>query len=69
MINFILLTIIFFLSKALTAASRWQRRLCFLLPFIMRVCLTVFRVLKWGGGNPDSLIHVFLQVSSITECY
>lgn len=54
---------ILFHSQAMTASSPWQRRLCFLLPFTMRVLLTVLRVSRYGGGNPTSLTHVFLQVS------
>uniref|UniRef100_A0A182TWI7 Uncharacterized protein n=1 Tax=Anopheles melas TaxID=34690 RepID=A0A182TWI7_9DIPT len=51
------------LFKAMTASSPWQRRLCFLLPFSMRIMLTLLRISKLGGGNPTSLTHVFLQVS------
>ncbi|XP_050087415.1 progestin and adipoQ receptor family member 4 [Anopheles aquasalis] len=49
------------LFKAMTASSPWQRRLCFLLPFSMRIILTLLRISKMGGGNPTSLTHVFLQ--------
>uniref|UniRef100_A0A182PW43 Progestin and adipoQ receptor family member 4 n=1 Tax=Anopheles epiroticus TaxID=199890 RepID=A0A182PW43_9DIPT len=49
------------LFKAMTASSPWQRRLCFLLPFSMRIMLTLLRISKLGGGNPTSLTHVFLQ--------
>uniref|UniRef100_A0A8D8DSN6 Progestin and adipoQ receptor family member 4 n=2 Tax=Culex pipiens TaxID=7175 RepID=A0A8D8DSN6_CULPI len=49
------------LFKAMTASSPWQRRICFLLPFTMRILLTVLRISKVGGGNPASLTHVFLQ--------
>ncbi|XP_055699938.1 progestin and adipoQ receptor family member 4 [Phlebotomus papatasi] len=49
------------LYKAMTALSPWQRRLCFLLPFMMRVLLTMLRTLKLAGGNPAALTHVFLQ--------
>ncbi|XP_021694745.1 progestin and adipoQ receptor family member 4 isoform X1 [Aedes aegypti] len=49
------------LYKAMTASSPWQRRLCFLLPFMMRIMLTLLRISKLGGGNPSSLTHVFLQ--------
>ncbi|EAT35093.1 AAEL012718-PA [Aedes aegypti] len=52
------------LYKAMTASSPWQRRLCFLLPFMMRIMLTLLRISKLGGGNPSSLTHVFLQVRS-----
>ncbi|XP_062539697.1 progestin and adipoQ receptor family member 4 [Armigeres subalbatus] len=49
------------LFKAMTASSPWQRRLCFGLPFMMRIMLTLLRISKLGGGNPSSLTHVFLQ--------
>ncbi|XP_052868470.1 progestin and adipoQ receptor family member 4 [Anopheles cruzii] len=49
------------LFKAMTASSPWQRRLCFLLPFSMRIVLTLLRISNLGGGNPTSLTHVFLQ--------
>lgn len=51
------------LHKALSAGSPWQRRLCFALPFLMRVILQVLRMTRFGGGNPNAMIHVFLQVS------
>jgi hypothetical protein len=51
------------LHKALSAGSPWQRRLCFALPFLMRVVLTILRITGSGGGNPTAMIHVFLQVS------
>ncbi|XP_058443515.1 progestin and adipoQ receptor family member 4 [Malaya genurostris] len=49
------------LYKALTASSPWQRRLCFLRPFAMRILLTLLRISNLGGGSPTSLTHVFLQ--------
>ncbi|XP_070509285.1 progestin and adipoQ receptor family member 4 [Chironomus tepperi] len=52
---------IFGLQKALTAASPWQRRLCFALPFLMRAILTILRLSKYAGGNPTAMTHVFLQ--------
>jgi hypothetical protein len=51
------------LQKALTAGSPWQRRLCFALPFLMRVVLTILRLSKVAGGNPGAMTHVFLQVN------
>uniref|UniRef100_A0A336M8N6 CSON011273 protein n=1 Tax=Culicoides sonorensis TaxID=179676 RepID=A0A336M8N6_CULSO len=51
------------LYKALTAASPWQRRLCFALPFTMRIFLALLRVTRLGGGNPSSFTHVVLQDS------
>ncbi|CAO1421552.1 unnamed protein product [Diamesa hyperborea] len=49
------------LHKALTAESPWQRRLCFALPFLMRVLLTILRFSKYGGGSPSAMTHIFLQ--------
>ncbi|CAH0552553.1 unnamed protein product [Brassicogethes aeneus] len=49
------------LFKALTAWSPWERRLCFLLPFIMRIWLWILRVSSWGGGDPNAFSHVLLQ--------
>lgn len=49
------------LQKALTATSPWQRRLCFALPFLMRVLLTILRLSKLAGGNAGAMTHVFLQ--------
>lgn len=48
--------------KALLASSPWQRRLCFLFPFVMRVHLVVLRMFKLAGGNTESMVHVYLQV-------
>lgn len=49
------------LYKAMTAWSPWERRLCFLLPFSMRMLLCALRVSSLGGGDPEALTHVFLQ--------
>ncbi|XP_063244128.1 progestin and adipoQ receptor family member 4 [Bacillus rossius redtenbacheri] len=49
------------LYKAMTAWSPWERRLCFLLPFVMRGALCVLRLSVHGGGDPGSLVHVVLQ--------
>ncbi|XP_069700169.1 progestin and adipoQ receptor family member 4 isoform X2 [Periplaneta americana] len=49
------------LYKALTAWSPWERRLCFLLPFVMRLLLCGLRYSPLGGGDPASLVHVILQ--------
>ncbi|KAJ9584372.1 hypothetical protein L9F63_021283, partial [Diploptera punctata] len=46
---------------ALTAWSPWERRLCFLLPFVMRLLLCGLRYSPFGGGDPASLVHVILQ--------
>lgn len=50
------------LYKALTAWSPWERRLCFLLPFIMRILLYCLRVSRYGGGERSAFNHVLLQV-------
>ncbi|KAJ8968924.1 hypothetical protein NQ314_002016 [Rhamnusium bicolor] len=47
---------------ALTAWSPWERRLCFLLPFIMRILLWCLRITSMGGGDPAAFLHVILQV-------
>lgn len=49
------------LYKALLASSPWQRRLCFLFPFVMRMHLVVLRMFKLAGGNTESMVHVYLQ--------
>lgn len=55
------------LYKALLAASPWQRRLCFLFPFVMRLHLVVLRCLKMAGGNTESMVHVYLQVRAYDD--
>lgn len=49
------------LPMALMAWSPWERRLCFALPFVMRLGLTFLRVTGLGGGDPSALASVFLQ--------
>ncbi|XP_044262112.1 progestin and adipoQ receptor family member 4 [Tribolium madens] len=49
------------LYKAMIAWSPWERRLCFLLPFIMRLHLWCLRVTSYGGGDPAAFQHVILQ--------
>nr|CAD7424877.1 unnamed protein product [Timema monikensis] len=49
------------LYKAMTAWSPWERRLCFLLPFMMRVLLFILRNSSYGGGDPTGMMHVVLQ--------
>lgn len=51
----------------MTAWSPWERRLCFILPFSMRVCLCMLRAANLGGGDPAAFKHVVLQVSQFTE--
>lgn len=43
------------------AWSPWDRRLCFLLPFIMRLLLWWLRISSYGGGDPAAFQHVILQ--------
>jgi hypothetical protein len=57
------------MSQALTAWSPWERRLCFLLPFVMRVLLCGLRYSPLGGGDPSSLVHVVLQVGFVLEIH
>lgn len=49
------------LYKAMTAWSPWERRLCFLLPFSMRMVLCGIRFSNIGGGDPASFVHLILQ--------
>ncbi|XP_065156777.1 progestin and adipoQ receptor family member 4 isoform X2 [Atheta coriaria] len=50
------------LYKALTAWSPWERRLCFLMPFTLRVILCFLRYWGFGGGDPGAFTHVILQL-------
>uniref|UniRef100_T1JHI6 Progestin and adipoQ receptor family member 4 n=1 Tax=Strigamia maritima TaxID=126957 RepID=T1JHI6_STRMM len=49
------------LYKALVAADPWQRRLSFTLQFCFRIVLFCIRLSPFGGGDPASIAHVFLQ--------
>ncbi|XP_076251054.1 progestin and adipoQ receptor family member 4 isoform X1 [Rhynchophorus ferrugineus] len=49
------------LYKAMIAWSPWERRLCFLLPFLYRIGLWILRLTGIGGGDPTAFLHVFLQ--------
>ncbi|KAK6626817.1 hypothetical protein RUM44_009294 [Polyplax serrata] len=49
------------LHKAVRAWSPWDRRMCFALPFVTRLCLTLLRVTGIGGGDPAAIGSVFLQ--------
>ncbi|GLG96864.1 Adiponectin receptor protein [Gryllus bimaculatus] len=49
------------LYKALTAWSPWERRLCFSMPFIMRIFLCGLRYTSLGGGDPNMFHHIILQ--------
>ncbi|XP_066248727.1 progestin and adipoQ receptor family member 4 isoform X1 [Euwallacea similis] len=58
------------LYKAMIAWSPWERRLCFLLPFLNRIGLWFLRISKAGGGDPTAFVHVILQdvVSILGGC-
>ncbi|XP_019880547.1 progestin and adipoQ receptor family member 4 [Aethina tumida] len=49
------------LYKALTALCPWDRRLCFLFPFLLRICMWCLRLTSYGGGDPAAFTHVLLQ--------
>ncbi|CAG9769340.1 unnamed protein product [Ceutorhynchus assimilis] len=66
-ITFYCLLSIWGLYKAMIAWSPWDRRLCYLLPFLTRICLWCLRLTSIGGGDPAAFLHVILQdVVSIT---
>lgn len=46
----------------MTARSPWERRLCFAPPFLMRMLVMTLRCFGIGGGSPEGLIHIILQV-------
>lgn len=48
--------------QAMTADSPWERRLCFAPPFLMRMLVMTLRCFGIGGGSPEALIHIILQV-------
>ncbi|KAL1123221.1 hypothetical protein AAG570_002308 [Ranatra chinensis] len=50
------------LCKAMVASSPWKRRLCFTLPFLMRNLLCILRYSSYGGGSPQAMGSVILQV-------
>jgi len=56
------LAAVFGLQKALTAWTPVARRMCFAPVFVSRILAFILRLSSWGGGNPDILIHVILQV-------
>ncbi|KAK4883698.1 hypothetical protein RN001_007017 [Aquatica leii] len=49
------------LYKAMNALSPWERRLCFLFPFCMRIVLCGLRFYNYGGGDPAAITHLILQ--------
>ena len=46
----------------MNAQSPWERRLCFAPPFLMRMLVLILRCFGIGGGSPDALLHIVLQV-------
>ncbi|XP_018335087.1 progestin and adipoQ receptor family member 4 [Agrilus planipennis] len=60
-ISFYCLVALWGLYKAMLAISPWERRLCFILPFSLRILLCGFRFLHFGGGDPNALLHLLLQ--------
>lgn len=57
------------LQKALTAWTPMARRMCFAPVFISRILAFILRLSPWGGGDPNILIHVILQVSQSYQCH
>lgn len=53
------------MSQAMIARSPWERRLCFAPPFLMRMLVMTLRCFGIGGGSPDALLHIVLQVNII----
>ena len=52
------------LHKALTARSALGRRMCFAMVFISRIFGFALRISQYGGGDPNVLTHVILQVNN-----
>lgn len=53
------------LQKALTAWTPMARRMCFAPVFVFRIAAFFLRLSPWGGGNPEILWDVILQVHHI----
>ncbi|XP_066581171.1 progestin and adipoQ receptor family member 4 [Prorops nasuta] len=49
------------LLKAMHADSPWERRLCFMPPFMARMLILCLRTLGISGGDPEALLHIVLQ--------
>ncbi|XP_039285477.1 progestin and adipoQ receptor family member 4-like [Nilaparvata lugens] len=49
------------LFKVMSASSPWRRRMSFTLVVILRVLLCLLRCSKYGGGDPNSMRHLFYQ--------
>lgn len=43
------------------SGSVWDRRLCFVIPVLIRLILAVMRSLNKASGHPDAIIHIWLQ--------
>ena len=43
--------------------SPWDRRLCFFLPVLIRLCLVGMRTGGFASGHPASLPYIWLQVT------
>jgi len=54
-------------SQAMTARSPWERRLCFAPPFLMRMLIMTLRCFGIGGGSPEALTHIILQVCFVYD--
>lgn len=57
-----------YISQAMNAKSPWERRLCFAPPFLMRMLVMTLRCFGIGGGSPDALLHIVLQVNVYNIC-
>jgi len=55
------------LYKAVTAKSALGRRMCFALCFASRLLGFMLRISTYGGGDPEVLTHVILQVRDFTR--
>lgn len=53
----------------MNAQSPWERRLCFAPPFLMRMLVLILRCFGIGGGSPDALLHIVLQVKKKIYIY
>lgn len=53
----------------MNAQSPWERRLCFAPPFLMRMLVLILRCFGIGGGSPDALLHIVLQVKKKKYIY
>ncbi|KAK2703862.1 hypothetical protein QYM36_017793 [Artemia franciscana] len=51
----------FYKGLCAVGSSPIARRLCFVLPICIRICLMYLRTYRIGGGHPDALLHVYLQ--------